>query len=191
MQLYIIAALEFMTIDSRISYFSKIIYLYWNPELDNSFCSLDHRLIKCEKQAQEERELSLAVISKAIPNPEELKSVLAEKRGVLKGIVEEVRKIEKALSDAHQVNAGGYVLSIQVKKGSFPGEYDAFTKRLDRLIKEINLVYRNALYPFLLVLQNGEKGWDPQELICRGWDLCYWWKSGHPRKEIVAAFPFT
>ncbi len=183
-------ASQFMTIDPRISELSKIIDLYWDPDRENSFSVLDQKLIACEKKAHQERELSLPLISSALPHPDQISWVLEQRREVLRQIVEEVRTIEKALSDAHRVDAEGYVISLKAENGNFAGNYGSFSKRFDRLLKEINLVYRNALYPFLQILQNGEKGWDPQGLICRGWDFCYWWKLGNPRKEILAAFPF-
>lgn len=159
---------------------------YWNPDLLNSFNSLHTRLINCSKVAIRERAEAIINLSSALKHTQPIvNQALDVQKALLKKRVEEIRSIQKELAIARALELSAYEFNTD----KILGDLLVFSNRLDGFACEIQKVYKDALYPFLLTLRNAESGWDPSTIICKTWDYYNWWHVHNAELEINKTFP--
>ncbi len=154
---------------------------YWEPDDEHHFGNLQNLINRCEKNVSLEKKNFEAVDT---PIPE----LIALYRKVLKDYVGMIRKVEGVLNDAADICTKGLPIA-RSNNDQFRGDYSFFAERLGRLRSDISKVYRNALYPLLLSIQNAESGWHPGSIVCKAWDLYTIWNAPDPEAIIDQEFP--
>ncbi len=104
-----------------------------------------------------------------------------EQRNVLKSFVKKLREVEEQLKPCQTLVDKGYKLCFP---GTDQGDFIFFATQVDKTKVRISEVYKEALYPFLLVLQCAKDGSDPSSILNQAyisWNQ-YW--TTDPKDEI-------
>lgn len=153
---------------------SNLIPRYWNPYNTQSFQALHERVVTVKKQAEVERTQAISGFALAFSKEQ----WNYDNSGLLRGHINELKIIEEALLPAKNL------IEETNKAKEKPLDFPVFVKRYEDLNSDIQKLYQDSLYPFLLVLQNGQKGWNPASLICRVWDAYSVWRVQDAKKEL-------
>ncbi|MBX7067704.1 MAG: hypothetical protein K1X28_10810 [Parachlamydiales bacterium] len=146
---------------------------YWEK---GTFNQLYLQIKDVEKEAHSERLKAFAKFS------------VQDAREKLRTVVEKLRAIQKNLLAADKI--ADEVSRIDgLHKTVAQGDFLSFLKRIEMLKKDIQSVYKDALYPFLLAIKNAENGWDPDNFICKVCDYYSWWQVADAEAEISKTFP--
>lgn len=102
--------------------------------------------------------------------------------------VEKLRGIQKSLLAADAVIEEANKIE-GLHKTKVQWDFVQFIKRVEQLKMDIQSVYRNALYPFLLSVRNAEQEWNPNHIVCQVYDYIAWWRVIDAEAEINKALP--
>lgn len=176
-----------MTISDRRPEFSEQMRPYWNLENRDSFVQIFAQIQNCRKTTTRYRLEAIekigAVFEKRLNIPEELKTHWPR----FKEVVQLTQNVAKSLEKAKTIS--GEALSTAIgDQTPFNGDYFSFANQVVSLNTAIADLYKNALYPFLKVLQNAEKGWNPASIAYFVCDSMGLWDVTFPKEEVLKAF---
>lgn len=166
-----------------LSELSNKIAPFWEGE--NSLPSLYQRMKQCQEQIEKDLCELTAKVSSAFHDHTQQAPLFSEWGKKLLEQSAKIQKIEEALAPAEQLETDTAGLYIRNLDKWSAGDYESFSKRLDALRKQLQIVYRNALYPSLLSLQNAEKGWDPAGYISMSLVYFYQWRAQDARQLFL------
>lgn len=164
--------------------------IYWNQ---GGFHKIYVRIQTLLRKANEEREAAKKILSEH--------HQLEDKSFFITQLGQCWRKFKENVREIRAISSEGIapldsILESTVEstfrdESSYVGDFNAFSARVEALRSDLNKVYRDALYPWLLALQNANGLWNPTGVVCRVSDYVSWWRCTDPVALINKAVPKT
>lgn len=164
--------------------FIKKITPYLDPNNPGSFIDLYQQINQVKERADENRAQAISEVSQLLKSSNKL---LRKNWNLLRNHVEALQQVQEKLEAAHKIVNDEVSEATNYRNSPEGKSFFLFADRQAQLQEDIRMVYKNSLYPFLLVLQNAEKGWNPSSLFCQVCDLYSCWKIKDPRSEVKKA----
>ena len=162
---------------------------YWE---DGGFNSIYQRIQAIQKRADEQRLEMISSLSELLklPDKRQFSTTRAAAWKLFRVEVKALQNVEKEdLAPIRTLLEDSDLGEAILEDAILRRDWHSMCLRTEHLQVDVDAVYKNSLYPWLLALQNVQKDWDPSGIVCKVWDYFSWRRAGNVRAEIGKVCP--